>query len=304
MTTYHCPDCKKDHKIYPGLEIPPPEFITKMSPEERELRVKDFAELIVVDNQRVFGNGYIFIYMEGQEEAIFSWHGWAELSLKDAIAKVPALKHQALVQVEGTFPGIPIFYDNSESLQCLFTLSNEDQHSEIIIIQESQLQKDQKQPITKERMIALMNRLHHMGESTVAPTYDAPFAARFREVIEEVKSQYLKKGKEFALNLLTSQAISFQLVGNSMLKDGPSSTNGIGLYLPFDQSDPILITQQKRFLATDYADLFTLNEWDGIPIHELDIGQDYKRLQQLVLQILTDVFEEDIESVGFEHFSV
>ncbi|MFK8163053.1 MAG: DUF2199 domain-containing protein [Lewinella sp.] len=285
MTTYHCETCNKEHKIYSGLEIPPPAIIAEMPKAKKAERIHDFGVLVVVDERQVFINGYIYIFLEGKDDPFFSWHGWAELDRLDLLGKRKRLQEGEPITVKGEFPGIPMLYHSTDSLDCTVTIFPDvETPPDIVVTQPSQLQKDQAKPISLDRMKEIMNQLHHAGDySGKREEFEEPFALRLNQLLDEMTTTYIDKGEDYCINLNGKHATSFQLVSSGVLEGASDQGQGFGLHLPFDPSDREMVLQQQRFLSLPVSKDFTCHEWDGIPTYQLDVGDKRKRLLELVL---------------------
>lgn len=306
MTSYYCETCNKEHKIYSGLESPPPAIITGMPKAEQAERIRDLGELIVVDELQVFINGYIYIFLEGQEDPFFSWHGWAELDRLDVLSKIKRLKEGEPITVNGEFFGTSFLYDSTDSLDCTVTIFLDPEiPPDIVVTHLGQLQQDQSKPISIDRMKELMNRIHHAGDFSVKKEeLSAPFAVRLNQLLDEITKTYSDSGENFYINLNGKHAVSFQLVSSGVLAGASALNKGLGLHLPFDTSDQEMVLQQQRFLSLAISADFTRHEWDGIPTYQLDVGGDRKRLIALVTEILSLVLKEDVEEVELDHFAI
>ncbi|WP_020568600.1 DUF2199 domain-containing protein [Neolewinella persica] len=303
MTSYHCETCNKDHKIFRGLEIPPPALITEMPEAEKAERIHDLGGLVGVDKLHVFINGYIYIFLEGKDNPFFSWHTWAALDQLELRSKLKTLIEGEPITIAATIPCVSVFYDSTETLDCTVTIfPDADTSPDIVVTQPSQLQQDQAKPITLDRMKEIMNRLHHAGDfSGKQEEFKEPFAIRFNQLLDEVTTAYADKGDDFYINLQGKHSVSFQLVNSGVLEEASDQSAGFGIDLPFDLSDQELVERQQRFLALPLSAKFTRHDLNGIPTYQFNVGEDRKLLTELVIEILSSVFQEEIKQVGFDH---
>ncbi len=150
-----------------------------------------------------------------------------------------------------------------------------------------------------------MNRLHHAGDfSEKQEEFKEPFTIRFNQLLNEVARAYADKGEDFCVNLQGRHSVSFQVVSSGVLEEASDHHTGFGIDLPFDLSDQELVEQQQRFLALPIAAKFTRYDLDGIPTYQFNVGADRKLLIELVIEILSSVFQEEVEKIGFDHYAI
>ena len=134
-----------------------------MPEEERENRVKLISGFYIVDNELIFANGWINIDVEKNDSPFYSWKTWTSISKKLFLEKQTALREGAIVAFEGKLETELPFYPNSKGLltKTLIQVTNEAIIVDIKALGESKLKEDQLKPITEDRMIEIMQMLHH-----------------------------------------------------------------------------------------------------------------------------------------------
>lgn len=297
MEKYKCEICGKNHEIYTRLESPLPELIAKIPEEERASRIKNFNnEFFVVDEKWFLGSGYIYIKLEGFEEPFFFWKVWSTISTIDYQKNLEKLKNGEVVELNGFLQSEIPFYSKSIGLKSKIKMqANEEMILEIRIEEESKLKKDQSKPITEGRMIEIMRMLHHNPKRK--ENFDKPFKDRLLEQLENAEREYIANEKDFVINLSAGKVL-FQIISNKLLEKNRIYERGFGLHLSFDDS----IEEIAKFRSKDYSKEFDYYKLDEIPTYQIDLGKDKNQLEKLVVKIIIDVYEEDLEIIGTDHF--
>ena len=303
MKKYQCPICEKTHDIYWGLEMPSPDRIFALSEEERKARVKEWEGFYFLDNKHFFVNGYIYIPFEDDEDTFLSWKVWASISHKQFVENLEALKMGERIEFDGELEDAIIFYPNSKGLKLkvFIQLTNEAINIEILVEENSVLKKDQEKPISKERVMELMEVFYH-NKISKKKQFEDSFSERLRQELLKVENNYLKKGKDFVINIAGEKSVLFQVVGIKMLESNEGNDQGFGLHISFDQSFEEETDRIAKFRQTEYAKAFHYHEWDGIPTYQMNLGNDKKQLEILIKRLVEEVYEYEIESIDLDNF--
>ena len=166
MKNYHCNICGNRHTIYHSMEVPLPRAVQEIPKAERENRVKESFPLLALDDDQLFANGWVNIEVENQEAPFYSWKTWSCIPKQQFMASLETLKTGQIVKLEGHLAEELIFYPNSMGLKTktLLQMSPEGLVVEIRATEASQLLEDQAKPITEQRMMEIMQLLHHPPE--------------------------------------------------------------------------------------------------------------------------------------------
>lgn len=302
MTKYTCPECGKKHTIYSGLKAPEPEEI-RNAPDES---TKRFDEFVVIENKTVFLPGDININVTGQPEPFFRWSIWVKVELSEMLNKSDRIRADEVVPLQGFFYSQLPFYPEmmGSDIACSITLDPLSMAPETVeVLDAGQLKTDQDTPISLERMMEIMNVVHHGLPTTKKEAFEEPFAERLSAELARIRAVFLDEGKIFGMNLVTDSAAPLQIVSSSILEDN-SGEAGFGIHLPLDLSFPEHEPVLARFKQLSIAGEFALHHWDGIPTYQLDCRLDLEKLVAYATLILEDCFGEDVETVGFDVFEI
>ena len=304
MEKYKCKICEKNHQIYRSMDIPLPRIISEMSIEEREKRVKEFSGFYYVDENLLFANGWVNIEVENYEFPFYYWKTWTSISKKEFLERLEVLKTGKVIGFAGKLEEELPFYINSKDLKTktLIQLTNEEILVEIKAEEEGQLKEDQSEPITVNRMIEIMQMINHNPEREERK-FDKPFIQRLRSELKIAETAYLENSKDFAINIGVGTVL-FQIVSNKMLEINRNKERGFGLHLSFDESLDESIEEIAKFRHQEYANDFDYHDLGEIPTYQIDLGLDKKRLEKLIKKIVIDIYEDELEMIGFDSFEI
>lgn len=300
MKSYTCPICQKSHKIYPGLELPPPSWINELSPAEKEARVKAFDGLKIVDKTRVFLKVTVEIFLEQEDNLFFSWNCWGETSLQAFGPLFSKLQQGETVSFTGTMPQIPMYYEPGEDLACTFTMYPEGGRTIATVETDSRIKEDQSRPITKDRLIELMNGLHHRSGSDKFDRDDRPFTDRLLELIQKAKTDFIDQGKQVCITVHHDPAIGLQIVSSGVLEFMDEGAIGFGLHLPFDNEKAVM----EQFKKHDQYGEYHYHVWDGTPTWQRNFGLDKGAVMEVTQALLIEVYEVDVEELDLDIFEL
>ena len=305
MEKYKCEICGKNHKVYRSMDIPLPRMISEMSEEEREKRVKEFSGFYYVDDELLFANGWVNIEVENYEFPFYYWKTWSSISRKKFLDNLEELKTGKVIEFDGKLEEELPFYPNSKDLKTktLIQATNEGIIVEIQAKEESQLKEDQSKPITEKRMIEIMQMLNHHPDREEQKNFDKPFKQRFLQELENAENEYIANEKDFVINLSTGTVL-FQVISNKMLEINRINERGFGLHLSFDETHDESLEEIAKFRNKGYSKEFDYHDLDEIPTYQIDLGTDKERLEDLVIKILVDVYEEEMETIETDNFEI
>ncbi len=305
MKKYKCEICGKNHNVYRGIESPLPDLISEIPEEERESRIHDMKGLCIIDKESLLGNGYILIDMENLDEPFFCWKVWVQISSEDFKNNLEQLKKGERVELNGELLSQIPFYSKSEGLKSKVIIQAFDElEIEIKIDEDSKFKEDQSKPITKERVIEIMQRLNHHELFKDKEIFDKPFSDRLIDELVHAEKEYIQKDKGFAINISSPNTTLFQIVNSNMLESKEDNIKGFGLDLSFDESFEENLEEISKFKKQEYSKDFKFVILDNIPIYQVDMGTDKKRIEKLVKRIIEDVYEQEIKMVGIDSFEI
>ena len=303
MEKYKCEICGIKHNVFGGMESPLPDLISEIPEEEKENRIYDMKGMCIVDKELLFGNGYILIEMENLEEPIFCWKVWVQISIEDFQNNLEELKDGKRVELNGKLLSQIPFYSKSEGLKSKVIAQLYDElEIEIRIDEDSKLKDDQSKPITKERVIQIMQRLNHHELFKDKKVFDKPFSDRLIDELIYAEKEYIQKDKGFAINISSPNSTLFQIVNNNMLESKEDNQKGFGLHLSFDESFEESLEEISKFRKQEYSKDFNYLNLDDIPTYQIDLGTDKERTEKLVKRIIEDVYEQKIEVIETDNF--
>lgn len=304
MEKYLCEICGKKHDIYRGLRSPLPSIFDEIPDAEKDSRIKNSGNIYVIDENTVLGLGNVVIEMENLDEPIFCWEVWVKISKESLSQHVEKFKTKSLIELEGILLSELPFYKKSKGLKSRVVIpTSNDEDIEIRIEENSLLKVDQSKPITKSRMIEIMQIIHHNTKRESRRNFDKPFEKRLSEELINVETEYIANEKDFVIDISTGTVL-FQIVSNRMLEVNQKKERGFGLHLSFDETNDESTDEITKFRSKDYSKEFEYHDLDEIPTYQIDLGTNKKRLGKLVSQLIIDVYGEELESVETDNFEI
>ena len=216
MKNYQCKICGKNHDIFRGMreEYPAPYY--DIPEEEKESRVKDQGDILIIDKLSSYAFGNILIEMENQEKPFFCWEVWVKLSNESLRQHLEDFATDATVEIDGVLVSKLPFYEKAKGLKVKVYISKGNKAIEIRIDENSPLKEDQAKPITENRMIELMQMIHHNPKREERQNSAQPFKERLLAELEHAQAAYIVNEKDFVIDVSTSTVL-FQIIGNTML---------------------------------------------------------------------------------------
>lgn len=303
MKKFKCEICGKNHNVYAGLESPEPSMISDIPEEERTTRLEVFEPIYIVDGKYFFINGYILIHKENEEEPFFVWQVWMSVALEEFRSKAKNFEHGKVMEIEGHLEIELPFYENSKDM-VVKAIIDTTKEEVLIEAEEGQLKQDQSKPITKERVIEIMQRMHHPELHKEKTVFDKPFETRLSNMLDRVEHDFIAKDKDFVINIASPRVVLFQVVSRRILESTLDEKRGFGLHLSFDDSFEESLEEIKKFRATTYSNDFQYYDLDNIPTYQIDVKEDKKQLEHLVKKIVQEVYQEDAENIELDVFEI
>ncbi len=305
MENYKCEICGKKHDIFRGIESPLPDLLTDIPEEEKESRVNELNGLYIIDRKWILGKGYIYIEMEGLDEPIFCWQVWVTISPKDFQDNFENLMNGQTVELRGVLQSKLPFYKKSKGLESTLTIQASNELAiEVLVIEKSKLKEDQLKLISESRVIEIMQMIYHPSERKERQNFEEPFDKRFLEELNNAEEEYIKKKRNFVINISNANTVLFQIVSNKILETNRIKKRGFGLHISFDDSFEEGIEEIAKFRSKEYAKNFDYHNLGNIPTYQIDLGTNRKRLEELVKKIVVDIYKEDIEIIETDNFEI
>lgn len=305
MDKYKCEICGKNHDIFVSLSVPLPRMISSMSESDRELRVRKKDEFYYVDEDLMFANGWVNVGVENYDYPFFYWKTWVSISKSKFSNSINVLATGEIVEFPGKMEEELPFYPGSYGLdtKTLLQVTKDGLVVEIKATGTSKLKEDQTSPISEKRVIEIMQMLHHNPKTEERrKNLIIPFSERLNQAIKFCEEEYLKKNKDFVIDI-SSNEVLFQIVSSAMLEI-KGGGKGFGIDLSFDDSFEETKKQVERFNLQEYSKEFKLHNIDGIPTYQLDLGNDEIKLEQLVIKIIKDVYMENLKTTEVDHLEI
>ena len=161
MNSFKCQICGENHKISKGIEVTQPESILNIPKTEIAKRVKEIQGSYILDDKIFILNGDIFICKKEETIPFFNWSVWVSLSLSDFQAQSEKLSKRENVEFSGQLETNLPFYEKTKGLKVKIFINLDYDYAVVKINEESQIKKDQIEKISTERVIELMQKIHH-----------------------------------------------------------------------------------------------------------------------------------------------
>lgn len=298
MDKYKCNICGKNHSIYFGFESLESETILEIPESERKNRVIKVGNLSVVDNQLIIVRGNLFVKCNELEETYLYFDVWVKIKTEDFQKKIEEYEKDKVnydPTLIGKLESQLILYDDTKNIEVEVTNYEHDKVDTLVKVlkKNHQLEIDQRNGISNERLIELMEKIHHRRK--IENSSSKPIEELFNEIFEKALSGYIMKDKLFYINVVKDSMTLFQIISNNLLETGKVKESGFGLHLPFDNSEN---NELEKFKRIDNISDFDFMILDEIPTYQINLERDKKKLLQLIKLISKEVYEE--EEVWFD----
>lgn len=304
MNHYNCKICNKKHSYYYGLDTPAPESIMEIPEEERGSRVQFFEDKYVLDRKKLFFKGEIEIRIERSNEESMILMVWISIDIDEFERAIKRGNGTPVIEIEGEIDNELPLYDDLRGIKAMVIMDPSNEYPIIQVKTESRIQGDQLEPISNDRMIELMNRFHHPELYREKLEFDEKFEQRFSQMLEEVEKKFFKRRKQFVINLSSPRTLLFQIIASKMLVNRLGEGNGYGLHLAFDDTDVETKEELEKFEKSPFVDGFECVEIDEIITYQKDIKRDKEELKQIVIDLITKFYEEDVEETEIDFFGL
>jgi len=301
MEKYLCEICGKKHDIYYGLGAMEPDYILRLSDEERTKRVEKVGLLLLIDKTFLIVKGTIFIEIKDISKW-FSFKVWVRIEIKDFQDRLEEWENETFDNpLLGKLEGELYIYDKTKNLNVKILFPTKEGGSEDVIFEVMDenhiMYGDQKNGISKEKIIGWMQDMNHPKPNEKDSKKES-FQVGFEKIIKKAKTDYLAKQKIFIIDVAEGSMLLFQIVSPTIL-DSVKTEKGFVIYLPFDTSGEEAKEELERFKKTTYFEVFELDVFDGMPTYYLAF-EDEKKLIKLCAKIIKDVYQVEVEKVEFD----
>jgi len=304
MDHYNCKICNKKHSYYYGLDTPAPDSIKEIPEEERSSRVRFFEDKYVLDREKLFFKGEIEIQIERSKKESIILMVWISIGLDEFERAIKKGNRSPVLEIEGEIDNELPLYEGLRGIKAMVIMDPSNEYPIIQVKTQSRIREDQLEPISDDRMIELMNRFHHPEQFQEKLEFEENFEYRFNQTLEEVERRYFKRQKQFVINLSSPRTLLFQIIARKMLVNLSGKGSGYGLHLAFDDTDIETKEELERFERSSFADGFDCVEIDDITTYQIDIKRDKEKLKQIVVDLITKFYGENIEETEIDFFGL
>ncbi len=304
MEKYKCVICNKKHSLFYSISGGAPhkviEITRKEDDEEEQRRIKKLE-----GNAYLLDKEYFFISGELSIETLFTENPlihetWLEFPAKDYLSQIEANKEKPTLTLLGRTASENLLYESTLGLKAMYVLHEGQNVGKIEVISESQLKTDQTNPITKERFIKMMQRIHHPELWKEKTQFEESFEQRLSDILNQAENDFYDKEKQFVIDISNNKEVLFQFIASSILD---IKKNGkIGLHLSNDT-----INDNYKFVENKMKELCRNHmiekfELDKIATYQKGYNFDANEIFQDIKLLANVVFEENIESLEISIF--
>ena len=308
MDRYRCNICNKEHTAYYSIDIPPPDFLTKLIQSKDEKRLYRMDENIyILDKVDLYIKGYIEIETSFSESNIAHFT-WMKIPVFQFTKSVEILKQGHAACMTGVIATENPFYSDFQGLKAELTVSPESIIGSIAIKSNSQARIDQSKPINTDRFIEMLQRLHHPDKKDVEKDHTdkkniekeaaLPFRTRFTQALIDAKTEHSNVGRFFFIDISDSSEVIFQLVSSELMKD--PTDGGIGLHISNDASNTNYVDIQSKMLSISTTLSIKMIVWDGIETYTKFYQYDDNSILEDVIYIAQQVYDANIEELDID----
>lgn len=298
MEKYKCQICKKKHSVYYSSTGGIPKFLLEIRMNEEFDRIEELSDdLLLIDKEKVIVKGNIMIETKFTENPIFH-EAWISIPLNNYLEQIEQTNGKPILELTGKVASELPFFQNLLGLTAKWSYNEIQGYAKIDIIDDSQLKNDQSKPISKDRVMEMMQLIHHPELTKEKKVFEKPFQERFNEIIRKAKTEFSAKGKLFLIDISNLKEVVIQLISSEMLSK--KSNNEIGLHLSNDKANDDFEDVQDKMVEL-YDNLkFRKFELDNIETYQkaYEFG-DINMFNEVKL-ICESVYEQNIDELEIE----
>lgn len=265
--------------------------------ENRKNEIQTLGDnAFVLKNEILIISGDIIIKTNFSENDIY-YRVWVKIGLDEFSENYESLKKGNEVIMNSEVLSEITFIDLTKGMLAKYKMQNSIFGS-IELETECQIKTDQKNPITKDRFIQLMQRINHPELEKEKKKFDLPFKERIKRIIERAKVEYNSRGRNFVIDISNQKEIIIQIISSEMTEK--PSIKGIGIHLSNDDSNIDFEIVSKRMSKICWTNSINKLSIDGIETYQKEYKFEDKSLIEDLKLILIGVFEEDIENLELD----
>jgi len=298
MEKYKCHICKKKHSVYYSSTGGIPKFLLEIRMNEELDRIEELSDdFLLIDKEKVIVRGNIMIETNFTENSIFH-EAWISIPLYNYLEQIEQTNGKPLLELTGEIASELPFFQNLVGLAAKWSYSEKQGYAKIDIVDESQLRKDQSKPISKDRVIEMMQLIHHPELYKKKKIFEKQFQERFNEILTKAKLEFSAKSKLFLIDISNLKEVLVQLISSEMLSN--AENNGIGIHLSNDEANENFTEVQERMSLINKDAKFRRFKLDNIETYQkkYEFG-DTKLFDELKL-ICESIYEQNIDELEIE----
>lgn len=219
MEKYKCQICKKKHSVYYSSTGGIPKFLLEIRMNEEFDRIEELSDdFLLIDKKKVIVRGNIMIETKFTENPIFH-EAWISIPLNNYLEQIEQTNDKPILELTGKVASELPFFQNLLGLTAKWSYSEKQGYAKIDILDESQLKKDQSKPISKDRVMEMMQLIHHPELTKERKIFEKPFQERFNEIISKAETEFSAKDKLFLIDISNLKEVVIQLISSEMLSN-------------------------------------------------------------------------------------
>lgn len=298
MEKYKCHICKKKHSVYYSSTGGIPKFLLEIRMNEELDRIEELStDFLLIDKVKVIVKGNIIVETEFTENPIFH-EAWISIPLNNYLSQVELAKCKQTLELTGEVASELPFFPNLVGLTAKWSYNEKQGYAKIDIIAESQIKNDQAKPISKDRVIEMMQLIHHPELFKEKKIFKKPFQERLNEIVSKAKTEFSAKGKLFLIDISNLKEVVIQLISSEMLSN--ESNNKIGLHLSNDEANGNFEEVQDRMAGLYEKLKFRNFELDKIETYQKKYEFGDTNLFNEVKLICESVYDQNIDELEIE----
>jgi len=163
---YRCEICGQSHEYYFGIKAGVSQTLSQIKKENSKRVFEPEKDYFLVDKSiAVFP---AIIELKTNYDNPFWYETWVECNGNTFINMSENYKNEIGADIKGKlYENLIPYYENTKGLNCTIKFSpnmRDKDRARINILDDSKLKSDQMNGLTNERLIELMNKIHHKNE--------------------------------------------------------------------------------------------------------------------------------------------
>ncbi|WP_235299749.1 DUF2199 domain-containing protein [Portibacter marinus] len=292
MKDFKCNICHRVHPILNSFTCPIPTQVTDLYDEHDTGRVIPLSS-----NSYLINKSYLIIKGEIKLEVQSSLDdisilAWCSIPNESFRGEFISLKEGKEIMIEGQLISELPFYEKSLGLQIDVKMVKSRELGIIRVTENCQLKTDQLSPISKTRIIELMQNVYHLSDSNKdIENLDQTLSS----ILNHAQTEFIDKGKKFLINVIYENIILFQLISSEFLEEPKPFT--FGLHIANDSSNDNYLTVKSQMKNHKHIKEYSV---DGVEIYQSDYEGEKNQLVKDVRKLTKDLFQIQIDNCKFE----